>query len=142
MFLRAYPCSQAFALPLSKDKQRKSAHAEWYYRYNLPLHLLIGATNHWDIIHPRRRSVALHLYLDSKLRSLTAQIVTFENVLSLWPALQMTSLALGFPQCLDITYPQRDLLCRGQRYEKNSKPPNDSEKKVYTYCQRIKDLSP
>jgi len=26
--LRAYPCSQAFALPLDKDKQRKPAHAE------------------------------------------------------------------------------------------------------------------
>ena len=35
--------------------------------------------NRWDIIHPRRRFVALHLYLDSKLRSLTAQIVTSEN---------------------------------------------------------------
>ena len=30
-FLRAYPYIQAFALPLSKDKQRKPAHAEWYY---------------------------------------------------------------------------------------------------------------
>ena len=27
-FLRAYPSSQAFALPLRKDKQRKSAHAK------------------------------------------------------------------------------------------------------------------
>lgn len=27
-FLRAHPRYQAFALPLSKDKQRKSAHAE------------------------------------------------------------------------------------------------------------------
>ena len=35
--------------------------------------------SHWDIIHPRRRFVALHLYLDSKLRSLTAQIVTFRK---------------------------------------------------------------
>ena len=28
LFLRAYPNCQAFALPLYKDKQRKSAHAE------------------------------------------------------------------------------------------------------------------
>ena len=26
--LRAYPCSQAFALPPDKDKQRKPAHAD------------------------------------------------------------------------------------------------------------------
>ena len=31
LFLRAYPCSQAFALPPSKDKQRKPAHAKWNY---------------------------------------------------------------------------------------------------------------
>ena len=31
LFLRAYRCSQAFALHLSKDKQHKPAHAEWYY---------------------------------------------------------------------------------------------------------------
>ena len=31
LFLRAYPCSQALALPLCKDKQRKPAHAERYY---------------------------------------------------------------------------------------------------------------
>ena len=31
IFLRAYPRSQAFALPPSKDKQRKPAHVEWYY---------------------------------------------------------------------------------------------------------------
>ena len=28
LFLRAYPCSQALALPRFKDKQRKPAHAE------------------------------------------------------------------------------------------------------------------
>ena len=31
LFLRAYPRSQALALPLLKDKQRKPAHAEWHY---------------------------------------------------------------------------------------------------------------
>ena len=31
LFLRAYPQVQAFALPPSKDKQRKPAHAELYY---------------------------------------------------------------------------------------------------------------
>ena len=39
LFLRAYPCSQALALPRFKDKQRKPAHAEQYYivrRRHLP----------------------------------------------------------------------------------------------------------
>ena len=38
LFLRAYPRLQAFALPLLKDKQHKTAHAEWYYTigYNTP----------------------------------------------------------------------------------------------------------
>ena len=55
----------------------------------------------WYIIHPRRRSVALPLYLVSSLLSLTAQIVTSENVLSLWSPLQMVSSTSGFHRCLD-----------------------------------------
>ena len=31
LFFRAYPYTQALALPLPKDKQRKPAHAERYY---------------------------------------------------------------------------------------------------------------
>ncbi len=75
MFLRAYPYSQALALPHRKDKQRKPAHVEWYYRYNSTLHLIIiiGVKNRWDIIHPRERFVALPLYDDSNLRDLTIQ---------------------------------------------------------------------
>ena len=54
----------------------------------------------WDIIHPRGRSVALPLYVDSKLRSLITQIVTSENVLSL--RLVLTNGFLLPPDSLDV----------------------------------------
>ena len=42
-------------------------------------------TKSWDIIYPRRRSAALPLCTDSKLRSLTVQTVTFlKTSFSLW----------------------------------------------------------
>lgn len=72
LFLRAYPYFQAFALPRFKDKQHKPAHAEWYYMMN--------------IIHPRRRFVALPLWNESNLRSLKVQTVTFwKRLFSLQP---------------------------------------------------------
>ncbi len=58
--------------------------------------------NHWDIIHPRRRFVALPLYDDPNLLSLSLQTVTFRirpfpsailtnGVLSLWiPSMSLT----------------------------------------------------
>ncbi len=62
--------------------------------------------NHWDIIHPRRRFVALPLYDDSNLLSLSLQTVTFRKrpfpsavlingVLSLWiPSMSLTRPAI------------------------------------------------
>ena len=49
----AHPCSQAFALPQLKDKQR-SQPTPCDYMYN-PLYIIIIYSTGWDIIYPRRR---------------------------------------------------------------------------------------
>ena len=64
----AHPCCQAFALPLSKDKQR-SQPTPSDYKYNYWL----NHSNSWDIINPRKRLSLHYLCGDSKVRSLTAQ---------------------------------------------------------------------
>ena len=61
----AHPCAQAFALPLSKDKQR-SQPTPSDYMYNHMLYLIIYS-NSWDIIYPRRR-LPLH-YLCGEFQS-------------------------------------------------------------------------
>ena len=53
LFLRAYPRTQAFALPFRKNKQRKPAHAEQYYI--IMTHSIVMRRYGQDIIHPRRR---------------------------------------------------------------------------------------
>ena len=67
----AHPCVQAFALPLCKDKQRSQPTPSDYI-CNYWLYIMVYS-NSWDIIHPRRRSVALPLCTVSKLRSLNTQ---------------------------------------------------------------------
>ena len=83
-FFRAYPSSQAFALPLRKDKQRKPAHAKETICPTPILHThekmgvqLVQGYNPLT----QTFSVALPLYLMSKLLSLTTQTVTLENAL-------------------------------------------------------------
>lgn len=66
-----HPCVQAFALPLSKDKQRNlPTPSDYIYIYSL---YIIIYSSRLDIINPRRRSVALPLWRVSKLRSLNTQ---------------------------------------------------------------------
>ena len=69
LFFRAYPSSQAFALPLLKDKQHKPAHAEWYYT-------IVYNTLYAD--------ASLH-YLCEKIQSCEVWLhrqITLENVFS------------------------------------------------------------
>ena len=115
--LLAYPCLQAFALPLCKDKQRSQpTPSDYIYIYKL---YIIIYSNSWDIIYPRRR-LTLHylLYIDSNLRSLKAQNDNVRKRLSHWPALQTASLASGFPQCLDLScHTWQDLIsCKDRNY--------------------------
>ena len=56
--LLAHPCSQAFALPQLKDKQRSQPTPSDYIN-NMPY--IIIYSYRWDIIHPRKRFVALSL---------------------------------------------------------------------------------
>lgn len=53
-FFRAYPCSQALALPSPKDKQHKPAHAKRLYELLLYIINIIYSIG-WNIIHPRKR---------------------------------------------------------------------------------------
>ena len=62
--------------------------------------LIIKEHEPLGIIHPRRRFSCITLHLDSKLRSLTAQTVTFRKRPFLRPALQTASLASRFQQSL------------------------------------------
>ena len=78
----AHPCIQAFALPLSKDKQRRQpTPSDYIIRYNTPT---------------RTFNVALSLWRVSKLRSLNAQNDNVRKRLSLWLSLQMVFSALRF----------------------------------------------
>lgn len=52
----AHPCLQAFALPQLKDKQRSQPTPSV-----IILRTAANHSNHWNIIHPRRRFVALSL---------------------------------------------------------------------------------
>ena len=62
--LLAHPCSQAFALPQLKDKQRSQpTHSELYIQ---TLAICKWYSYCRNIIHLRRRSVALFLWADSK----------------------------------------------------------------------------
>ena len=129
--LRAYPNYQALALPLGKDKQRKPAHARWYIhilplthfthwaiymkrhsscRWSTPYYIYKGSfvRHRWHINHLNAdASVASPLYLDSKLRSLILQTVTFENVLSRL-AVQMAGGLV--PSMLISAHPRADRL--------------------------------
>ena len=65
--LRAYPNTQAFALPLSKDKQRKPAHASDY------IHIHYGLViPEWRITEPR-----IYESTDPFLRIYTLRACTF-----------------------------------------------------------------
>ena len=104
--LRAYPCSQAFALPPNKDKQRKACPRQVIYtdthhhptrfllygyickdstpmRMEYTLFIYKGKVSGVGVIHiiilTADVSVASPLYLDSNLRSLTTQTVTFRK---------------------------------------------------------------
>ena len=92
-FLRAYPITQALALPLGKDKQRKARPRRVIYTNPLrpdnprriytkthstkgELHLIniYKGRGRWEYnIHPRERFVASPLQVDSNLRDLILQ---------------------------------------------------------------------
>lgn len=133
LFLRAYPRSQALALPLLKDKQRKPAHAEWNYiirhrhcyqqntliarnkpRYNTPTRTLRCITS------VRRFKFARFDYTDSNV---------LKTSFSLWLPWQTVYSAAGFHWCLLwpaqpsnhrplLSSDGTNWLCRLQKYKK------------------------
>ena len=106
LFLRAYPSVQAFALPLLKDKQRKPAHAKWYYKNNSTLHLIINNRGNEPLAYNtptqtprcitpvRRIKVAKFEHTDSNVRKRPFRDVPYKRRSSLfhrclWPALSI-----------------------------------------------------
>ena len=101
----AHPRSQAFALPPYKDKQR-SQPTPSDYMFNILLYTLLIYRNCWDIIYPRRRSVALPLCTVLSCEVRDHRMITSVNAFPPWPALQTASSALGFHQCHDPPCPR------------------------------------
>lgn len=92
--------------PQITDKQRKPAHAKRYYTYRTHPDAIIKKNYSIERSAYNTPTQTLQLHytcdLDSKLRSLTAQIITYENVLS--EACPTNGIA-SFPRCLDPPCP-------------------------------------
>ena len=72
-YFRAYPSIQAFALPPYKDKQRSQPTPSDYIWLMPYIYIIYRYSISMDIMHPRRRSVALPLCTVSSLLSLNTQ---------------------------------------------------------------------
>ena len=72
-YFRAYPRVQALALPPYKDKQRSQPTPSDYIGLMPYVYIIYRYSISMDIMHPRRRSVALPLCTVSSLLSLNTQ---------------------------------------------------------------------